>query len=245
MTDWTPELEQTSKELDASATPGPWDNTTTNYQPYGYPRAIIRYDSRPSGNQVITPSVDSSANADWIAHARTALPAAVREIERLRAENDTWTCFHCGFKASDRAEAAAHFGDMDDEYPLCIIWKDLDADGRASEYQSQSRELDAEREENSALRTTNEGLEYRLLEYEDLAGSRFKGCKSLNDAFNLFDTMEGRALAAEEKIKILQAQCDELRKALKDVHGFLSPFHDGQLFMAAKIKALLDKEPAK
>jgi len=115
-----------------------------------------------------------------------------------------WKCFHCEFETSEFSEAAAHFGDRDEELPICQTWKAMNAKGRIGEYQSVIGELNAERERNGQLITANEGMEFRLLEYENLVGSRFKGCRSLNDAFNLYDSMEGRALAAEERYAELE-----------------------------------------
>jgi DNA repair exonuclease SbcCD ATPase subunit len=67
-----------------------------------------------------------------------------RKIAELEAENQSlivrlnaspaWVCFHCKFSTSVESEALGHFGDGDPGYPLCIAWKDLDADGRASAY---------------------------------------------------------------------------------------------------------------
>lgn len=114
-----------------------------------------------------------------------------------------WLCFHCGFSTSDHKEAKCHFGDRDDESPVCVFWRDLDADGKLSEHHELLGELAAERDENIQYRSTIEGLEYRLLGFENLLCSRFLNCKTLNDAFNLYDSMEGRALAAEEKLREL------------------------------------------
>ena len=113
--------------------------------------------------------------------------------------SEPWVCFHCGFSSADRIEAAGHFGEFGDEFPICLTWAKLNADDRLQEYQNITGELNREREENLRMRSQIEGLEYRLYDFEILLGSRFKGCKTINDAFNLYDSMEGRALAAEEK----------------------------------------------
>jgi hypothetical protein len=63
-----------------------------------------------------------------------------------------WICFHCGFETINEAEGRAHFGDDSDEpESLCQTWADLNADGRAQEYQSVWRELKAERDENQIM----------------------------------------------------------------------------------------------
>ena len=49
-----------------------------------------------------------------------------------------WRCFFCDFVTSDRAEAAAHFGDRDDaeEFkPLCKWWARLTEDERVQTLQ--------------------------------------------------------------------------------------------------------------
>lgn len=140
--------------------------------------------------------------------------AANQENTRLREENaqlaaerdSVYRCFHCGFQTSDEAEAAAHFGDRDDEEPICRTWAALNSDRRLQEYQSVQRELTAERNKNALFRTRIDGLEYMLHAYEDLTGSRFKGCKTLDEAFNQFDFMEGRALLAEKAVATLRQQ---------------------------------------
>lgn len=136
--------------------------------------------------------------ADYGSHLEPIIRLA---FEAGQSDPTVWTCFHCGFQTSDRLKASGHFGDMGEQDPLCVVWVDLDADGRASEIQNVAGQLTEEFEENCRLRTQMEGLEYRLLEFENLLGSRFPKCRNLDDAFNLYDSMEGRALAAEERLK--------------------------------------------
>lgn len=59
-------------------TPGPWEITTTDYQPPGYPRGIIKFAEGPGGNEVIAPNVNSEANARLIAAAPDLLEALLR-----------------------------------------------------------------------------------------------------------------------------------------------------------------------
>lgn len=116
---------------------------------------------------------------------------------------ETWVCFHCGFSTSDAYEAAAHFGDRDEEEPLCKTWNDLNADGRAAEYQSALMALKAEREDNAYLRGRVDGLEYRV---ENQIGeihsfAPFRGCDTVGQIFHVYDSMEGRALSAEATVR--------------------------------------------
>lgn len=141
----------------------------------------------------------------------------IAELEvQLADEKQTWRCFHCGFETSDRKEASGHFGEFGEEYPLCIHWSDLDADGKASEFQSINAELEGEREENLKLRQQVEQLEYLTGSQEAAISSRFKGCRTINEAFFKYDSMEGRALAAEERIAALEAALQVAREALEN-----------------------------
>lgn len=114
-----------------------------------------------------------------------------------------WTCFHCDFNTSDPKEARSHFGDRDDEEPLCCTWKVLNADGKANEFQAVVGELDAERDENALLRTRIEGLEYQVEgQRADIQSFKpFRECTTIQGIFQVYDSMEGRALAAEERLK--------------------------------------------
>ena len=90
------------------------------------------------------------------------------------SKNVTWRCFHCDFVTSDPAEAAAHFGDIEDaeEFkPLCKWWSNMDDQERKEQFQAVIRELNGEHEriarleaENAALALKNAALEAQLLE---------------------------------------------------------------------------------
>lgn len=161
---------------------------------------------------MIDPVEDNTRNvADTCALIlKAAVDARQREAD-LRA---TWRCFQCGFETADEKLAAAHFGDGDgsEGRPLCLDWKDLDADGRASQMQSYLQELNGERDENAKLRQEIEGLEYQVSGISAAVSSRFKGCTTINEAWQKYDSMEGRALAAEwplERLNTwLQTQVD-------------------------------------
>ena len=137
----------------------------------------------------------------------------IAELEaQLSSEKQTWRCFRCGFETSDKTEASGHFGEFGEEYPLCIHWSDLDADGKASEFQSINAELECAREENRKLRRQVEQLEYLTGSQEADISSRFKGCRTINEAFFKYDSMEGRALAAEERIAALETALQVARE---------------------------------
>jgi hypothetical protein len=130
---------------------------------------------------------------------KSTAPAGEQQLEQ-----EYWLCFNCGFKTSDREEALAHFGDSDEGRSLCQVWADLNADDRAQEYQSQIRERNATERKNASLRTRVEGLEYAVESQEGCIRSYkpFKNCRSIHDVFCVYDSMEGRALAAEERAEI-------------------------------------------
>ena len=117
-----------------------------------------------------------------------------------------WRCFQCDFVTSDPEEAAAHFGDRDDgeEFkPICKWWARMDDAERLETMQDQVRELNRGAEELIKLRDHVEALEEQLANQENAIKSYkpFRQCRSINDVFNVFDSMEGRALAAEERLK--------------------------------------------
>lgn len=120
--------------------------------------------------------------------------------EKQNLDDITWTCFHCGFSTRNEQFAAAHFGERD-EPALCRSWAQLNADGRVHEYQSVVAQLDAERSANAILQSKIEGLEYQVdgRHAEIVSFKPFRECQSIQDIFNVYDSIEGRALAAEER----------------------------------------------
>jgi hypothetical protein len=117
-----------------------------------------------------------------------------------------WRCFHCDFITSDPLEAAAHFGDRDDaeEFkPLCNWWQRLAADERIATLQDTVKQLNAERSANDRQRVAIEGLEYQVdaIEASIKSYAPFRQCRTIYDVFCVYDSMEGRALAAEERLK--------------------------------------------
>lgn len=142
----------------------------------------------------------------------------MEEIPKLTKEEAIlaaipWRCFHCDFVTSDREEARAHFGDCDDaeEFtPSCKWWSNMDDQERKEQFQSLLAELNGEREATieqidrarDAERQI-ETLECRIaaLTTDFQSFKPFAKCTSANDAFFVYDSMEGRALASEERLK--------------------------------------------
>lgn len=140
-----------------------------------------------------------------------------------------WTCFHCGEEFSIATQrsyhgaltaAREHFGAPPDGEPLCKIGALPHAElvRRVREAEEAAREAIEARDEADAQ------AERALGELSSL-GSRFKGARTVYDAFCMFDSMEGRALAAEENAmpaihapeitpvfrRFVRAMADELR----------------------------------
>lgn len=119
-----------------------------------------------------------------------------------------WRCFHCDFITSDREEARAHFGDIDDaeEFtPMCKWWSNMPDDERKHVFQDLQKDLNREQEDNGNLRLKIEDLEERLDSAENSIRQYkpFKDCHSAWAVFSVYDSMEGRALAAEERERVL------------------------------------------
>ena len=117
-----------------------------------------------------------------------------------------WRCFHCDFVTSDPAEALAHFGERDDaeEFkPICKWWDSLSENERKITLQDTLKQLRERDDELMRAQTKIEGLEYQVDSFESCIRSYkpFKNCRTIHDVFCLFDSMEGRAIAAEERLK--------------------------------------------
>lgn len=135
-----------------------------------------------------------------------------------------WRCYHCDFITNDPAEAEAHFGERDDaeEFkPICKWWDRIESgDERLKEYQDLLREFKSEQERVASQMISIEGLEFQLgLDHQRFNGYkpfRDAGVTSVVEAFQLYDSMEGRALAAEEKVINLTKS---LRDAVERIKG--------------------------
>lgn len=114
---------------------------------------------------------------------------------------DAWICFHCGERFSVAAQgcyenarkaAAEHFGADIDEEPLCQIAQHPQAElvERLVAAERLMREAWADRD------TAEEEAAGAVGELRSIA-SMFKGAKTVYDAWCMYDSMEGRALAAE------------------------------------------------
>lgn len=176
----------------------------------------------------VTPQIWEPWQLAEVAALRAELDTATATIARQAEELVTtrWACFHCGFETADPKKAEAHFGERDDaaEFtPLCTWWASMSPEERGETLQDTIRELNAERDENAIFRTRIEGLEYRvegqLSEIHSFAP--FRKCDSIQQIFNVYDSMEGRALAAEEERDALRDGLEKLVDSLKTADPIL------------------------
>src|ERR1051326_4256192 len=110
-----------------------------------------------------------------------------------------WRCFHCVETFTTPGAARDHFGDYMNSTPGCILKVQL---GNERGWLMELRRL---QEENEHLRQQmneeywnqtafNAHLKTLIQSYRP-----FRKCNSLQDVLYVYDSMEGRALAAEEK----------------------------------------------
>jgi len=140
-----------------------------------------------------------------------------------------WRCFHCDFITNDPEEARAHFGDVDDasEFtPICKWWSNMDEPERRSQFQSLIEELNGEREETGCMNMRIEDLEHQVEGQVAAMHSYkpFRECHSIYEIFCLYDSMEGRALAAQERER-------ELVEAVNDAGFKVMLTDDGKTFL--------------
>jgi hypothetical protein len=116
-----------------------------------------------------------------------------------------WTCFHCGETFHIEVQARGHFGGPDAE-PMCVMRAHAVSRFPRAEWPLMYRMRELEAEVSKLRHDINEDLSsergYHARLERDIPGTApaFKGCRTLRDVFNLYDSMEGRALAAEERI---------------------------------------------
>lgn len=110
-----------------------------------------------------------------------------------------WTCFHCGETFRDAITAEDHFGSDQYEYvrPGCVDRLTYSERELRESLIDMAKELDGERDRSEELEIDSDNLH---AEEAELA-RRFNGARSVAQAWNVLDSMTGRALAAEEIIE--------------------------------------------
>jgi len=111
-----------------------------------------------------------------------------------------WTCFHCGETFTTVGAAQLHFGATPDEMAACVIKagreKGLLMALRAAEDEiAKLRVWNSERENLARLATL---MESDIKRYFAPHGG--PQVHTVFEAFQVFDAMEGRAIAAEEEL---------------------------------------------
>jgi hypothetical protein len=144
---------------------------------------------------------------------------------------DGWVCFHCGERFTTWGSAEDHFGKNPHDTPACIIKA---GDERGLVMELRKSQQDAEDQLQRALQAEREieVLEIRVqaLTTDFKSFKPFKDCESANQAFFVFDSMEGRALAAEERI----AETNDLRRAALTLCSFQPTPDSDKEFLEAR-----------
>lgn len=110
-----------------------------------------------------------------------------------------WRCFHCGEHFHTYGSAQDHFGNYIGSTPGCVMKVQLgDERGLLMELrrvQSENEHLRQQmNEEYWAMTTFSAHLKTHIQSYRP-----FRKCATLQDVFNVYDSMEGRAMAAGER----------------------------------------------
>lgn len=84
----------------------------------------------------------------------------------LVKEKALFKCYHCGFIATNKAEAEAHFGDGEGLLSLCKEWTLMDDAERADAYQEITMQFNQARDEEDRLTAEIERLRIKLDEVQ-------------------------------------------------------------------------------
>ena len=110
----------------------------------------------------------------------------------------SWTCFHCNETFTEEPAARAHFGPHEGYLPGCI--ERLPAGERALLERLRTVQGELEHLRHDMQEGVSSTRAYQAHLQSDIRGYQpFRECRTLQDVFNVFDSMEGRALAAEER----------------------------------------------
>jgi hypothetical protein len=115
-----------------------------------------------------------------------------------------WKCFFCGEVFRDAVTAGRHFGEHEGcEYPVPGCVDPLRQDEKARLHAVEIANYEAKKacDERDAAQEDADAYRAQPAEIERLFG---KGVRSLHQAYLVLDAMEGRALAAEERLRAAQ-----------------------------------------
>ena len=124
-----------------------------------------------------------------------------------------WKCFHCGVVCATHADATEHFGPTEAWKPSC--------QDRGTELELLARTRAAESDAHEFLGQRNDADEQSEIASAKLSElGRFKGAKTIYDAWCMFESMEGRALAAEAMMAAVARMAGEVaHRARQEVCG--------------------------
>jgi hypothetical protein len=129
----------------------------------------------------------------------------ISEQDTYPAPVHGWTCFHCGETFMHERAARDHFGATPDKEPGCILKltsEDRSLIRRLRAYEAEVERLRHDIEfETTASQVFSGKLQSLLNSY-----APFRGCRSLQDVFNRYDSVEGRAPSAEEQLTELSME---------------------------------------
>lgn len=112
-----------------------------------------------------------------------------------------WTCFHCGDTFMHERAARDHFGATPDREPACVMKLTSEDRSLTRRIRWLESEIERLRSDIEAESTASEVF-YGKLQSLLKSYRPFRECRSLQDVFNVYDSMEGRALAAEERLSL-------------------------------------------
>lgn len=126
-----------------------------------------------------------------------------------------WTCFHCGETFTTWGSAEDHFGETQCSTPACQI-KLGDERGLVMELRKFEKQANEQLERALDAERDLEAAQCRISSLSDaMHGYKpFRTCNSINEVFFLYDSMEGRALAAEERLGAAEAEGKRIRAEL-------------------------------
>ncbi len=116
-----------------------------------------------------------------------------------------WRCFHCDEVFDTRGGAEDHFGNYINSTPGCVLKVQL------GDERGLLMELRRVEEENAHLRQQMNEQYWDQVAFSAhlktfIQSYRpFRKCETLQDVYFVYDSMEGRALAAEERAGIPQS----------------------------------------
>jgi hypothetical protein len=122
----------------------------------------------------------------------------IKDTSTYPAPIHGWCCFHCGENFTTAGSARDHFGGNIYDTPGCMIRVQVGEERgllmalrkAEAEIAHLRQQLDSEPER----KWLDMRIEVQLGSYR-----AFRGCRTIQDVFNVYDSMEGRALAAEER----------------------------------------------